>query len=138
MKSSLVAGLSLTRRFDIDVPRTIGFMGEDARVYNTPSLIYDMEVTCRDLLLAHSDAGEDSVGTRIELDHMAPTLVGMWAEITVTITEVKGRAVTFSVSARDQLDTIAKGTHYRFVVDVEQTKGRLMAKAAKAKAEAAE
>lgn len=134
MKSSLVAGLTATRRWDIDVGRTIGFMGDDARVYNTPALIYDLEVTCRDLLLEHSDEGEDSVGTRVEIDHMAPTLLGQWVEITVTITEVKGKAVSFSFSARDSLDAIGKGTHNRFVVGVEQTKARLLAKAEKAKA----
>lgn len=133
MKSSLVAGLTATRRYEVDKGRTIGFMGDEARVYNTPALIYDMEVTCRDLLLEHSDANEDSVGTRVEVDHMAPTLLGQWVEVTVTIDEVKGPAVTFSFTARDSLDKIGKGVHKRFVVDVDQTKARLMAKAEKAK-----
>ncbi len=134
MKSSLVAGLTHTCRWQVDAGRTIGFMGEDARVYSTPALIYDLEVTCRDLLLQHSDAGEDSVGTRVEIDHMAPTLLGQWVEITVTITEVKGKAVSFSFTARDSLDAIGKGVHSRFVVGVEQTRGRLLAKAEKVKA----
>ena len=133
MKSSLVAGLSATRRYEVDKGRTIGFMGDEARVYNTPALIYDMEVTARDLLLEHSDAGEDSVGTRVEVDHMAPTLLGQWVEITVTIEEVKGPGVTFSFTAKDSLDNIGKGVHKRFVVGVEQTKARLLAKAEKAK-----
>lgn len=134
MKSSLAAGLSLTRRYDVDAGRTIGFMGDEARVYSTPALIYDMEVTCRELLMQHGDAGEDSVGTRVEMDHLAPTLLGMWSEVTVTLTEVKGRAVTFSFTARDQLDNIAKGVHSRFIVDVGQTAARLKAKGEKAKA----
>lgn len=135
MKSTLVAGLSATRRYEVDEGRTIGFMGDEARVYNTPALIYDMEVTCRDLLLEHSDTGEDSVGTRVEVDHMAPTLLGQWVEITVTVEEVKGPAVTLSFTARDSLDNIGKGVHKRFVVGVEQTKARLLAKAEKAKAQ---
>ncbi|MBI3444756.1 MAG: LysR family transcriptional regulator [Magnetospirillum sp.] len=134
MKSSLVAGLTATRRYEVDTGRTIGFMGDEARVYNTPALIYDMEVTCRDLLLEHSDANEDSVGTRVEVDHMAPTLLGQWVEVTVTIDEVKGPAITFSFTARDSLDKIGKGVHKRFIVDVGQTKARLLAKAEKAKA----
>jgi len=134
MKSTLVAGLTSTRRWDVDVGRTIGFMGDEARVYNTPALIYDMEVTCRDLLLEHADAGEDSVGTRVEVDHMAPTLLGQWVEVTVTVEEVKGPAVSFSFTARDSLDKIGKGVHKRFIVDVDQTKARLLAKAEKAKA----
>ncbi len=138
MKSSLVAGLSLTRRYEIDTERTIDFMGDEGRVYATPELLWDTEVVCRDLALAHLDAGEDTVGTRIELDHTAPTLVGMWVEITATITEVKGRALTFAIEARDAFDAVGKGVHTRFVVDVEQTKARLKAKAAKAKATAAQ
>ena len=135
MKSSLAAGLVHTRRFTVDANSTIDFMGEECRVYSTPSLMRDMEYTCRDFLLEHLDPGEDSVGTRVELDHMAPTLLGMWVDITMTITEVKGRAVSFSLTARDPLDSIGKGSHSRFVVDIEQTKGRLKAKAAKVKAE---
>ena len=108
-------------------------MGEEGRVYATPELVRDIEVTCRELLLQHLDAGEDSVGTRVEVDHLAPTLMGMWAEITATIIEVKGRMVTFEVSGKDPLDPIARGRHTRFISDVAKTKERLAAKAAKAK-----
>ncbi len=132
MKSSLVAGLTHTRRVMIDAKRTIDFMGEEGRVYATPELVRDIEMTCRDFLLQHLDPGEDSVGTRVEIDHMAPTLLGMWVDITVTVAELKGRAVSFSIAARDPLDAVGKGVHNRFVVDVEQTKARLKAKAAKA------
>ena len=134
MKSTLAAGLSHTCRYEVDKGRTISFMGEDTRVYSTPALLYDIEVTCRNLLLQHSDEGEDSVGTRIEMDHTAPTVLGQWVDVTVTIAEVKGRAVTFEVSARDALDAICTGKHSRFVVGVEQTRGRLLGKAEKAKA----
>ena len=43
-------------------------MGEQARVYATPMLVRDIEIACRELLLQHLDAGEDSVGTRVELE----------------------------------------------------------------------
>jgi len=132
MKDTLVTGVGCTRRIVIDKARTIDFMGEEGRVYATPELVRDIEMTCRDFLLGQIDAGEDSVGTRVELDHMAPTLLGMWVDITISVAEVKGRAVSFSITARDAVDTVAKGVHNRFVVNVEQTMGRLKAKAAKA------
>lgn len=132
MKESLAAGLTASRRFEVDRDSTIGFMGEDGRVYATPYFVRDVEITCRDFLLGHLDTGEDSVGTRIELDHTAATLQGMPVDITVTVVEAKGRAVTFEFTARDSLDAIGKGRHSRFVVDVEKTKERLKAKAAKA------
>ncbi len=134
MKATLAPGLATTVRIVVDRDRTIGFMGEAARVYSTPSLVHDIEYACRDLLLANLDAGEDSVGTRVEIDHLAPTLLGMTVELTLTVVEVKGRAVTIEVSGRDPLDAICRGRHHRFVVDVKATEARLAAKAAKAKA----
>jgi len=134
MKQTLAAGITITARIDIDRARTIDFMGEECRVYSTPDLIRDIEMTSRDLLLAHSDEGEDSVGTRIAIDHMAATLLGMWVEITVTVTEVKGRMVSLDVACRDALEEVARGSHNRFVVDTATTGERLKAKAAKAAA----
>lgn len=134
MKASLVPGATATARFTVDRDRTIGFMGEAARVYATPMLVRDIEMACRDLLLAHLDAGEDSVGTRVAIDHLAPTLAGMPAELTVTIARVEGRAVVFDVEGRDGVEPICRGRHHRFVVDVATTEKRLQAKAAKAAA----
>jgi len=133
MKPTLVPGLTTTREFAVDRERTIGFMGEEARVYATPMLVRDIEVTCRELLLAHLDAGEDSVGTRVEIDHLAATLLGMKVAITATLAELKGRAAIFDVSATDGLDTICRGRHARFIANVEQVKQRLLQKRAKAK-----
>ena len=132
MKTTLQAGIASNREFPIDGSRTIDFMGEDARVYATPMLVRDIEVTCRDLLLEHLDPGEDSVGTRVEIDHLAATLLGMKVTITATLAELKGRAAIFEVSAVDGVDTICRGRHTRFVANVEQVKQRLKQKQAKA------
>jgi len=133
MKPTLAPGITTTREFAVDRERTIGFMGEEARVYATPMLVRDIEVTCRELLLAHLDPGEDSVGTRVEIDHLAATLLGMKVAITATLAELKGRAAVFDVSATDGLDTICRGRHARFIANVEQVKQRLLQKRAKAK-----
>jgi len=133
MKESLEAGVSLTRRIAIDRDRTIDFMGEEGRVYATPFLVRDIEQTCRELLMAHADAGEDSVGANVNVTHSAPTLMGMWVEITVTVAAVEGRRVKFAITARDALEEIGKGEHTRFVVDTAKTIERLKAKAAKAR-----
>ena len=132
MKPTLAPGLTRQTKFEVTRDRTIDFMGEKARVYATPMLVQDIEIACRELLLEHLDAGEDSVGTRVELDHLAATLLGMPVELKVTIAEVKGRAVTFDIEGRDSVDTICRGRHGRFVVDVEGTAARLAAKAKKA------
>lgn len=132
MKTTLVAGIAAKRNYRIDRERTIDFMGEQARVYATPMLVRDIEMACRDLLLEHLDPGEDSVGTRVEIDHLAATLLGMKVTITATLAELKGRAAVFEVSASDALDVICRGRHGRFIANVEQVRQRLKQKQAKA------
>ena len=132
MNPTLNSGLSSTRTFTVDRDSTIGFMGEDARVYATPMLVRDIEITCRDFLLEHLDPGEDSVGIRVEIDHLAATLLGMQVTITVTLGELKGRAAIFDVVATDGIDTICRGRHSRFIANVAQVKARLAEKQKKA------
>jgi predicted thioesterase len=132
MKASLGPGVTATSKLTVDRPRTIDFMGDKARVYATPMLVRDIEIACRDLLLQHLDPGEDSVGTRIELDHLAATLIGMPVELKVKVAEIKGRAVTLDVEGHDGIDLICRCRHNRFIVDIKTTEARLAAKAAKA------
>ena len=108
-------------------------MGEEGRVYATPYLIGDIEMTCRNLILAHADANEDSVGMEVAVKHLAPTLPGMTVEITVAVTAVEGRKVMFAVTAKDDLDTVSSGSHARFVVDKAKTVERLKAQGGEAR-----
>ena len=128
MKESLKAGLTTTAHITVDEPRTISFMGDDVRVYATPKLLYDVEMTCRDLLLEHIDDGQDSVGTYIDVSHLAATPLGMWVELSVTVESVDGRAVNLEFNARDAVEQICHGKHSRFIVDVEKTIARLKSK----------
>jgi fluoroacetyl-CoA thioesterase len=131
MKPSLRPGVSRTNLIVVGRERTIGFMGEEARTYATPSMILDIEHTCRELVLEHADAGEDSVGMEIAVRHLAPTLMGMTVEVSVKVTSVEGRKVTFEVAAKDEIDNVGTGNHTRFVVDKARTLERLRAKAAR-------
>jgi fluoroacetyl-CoA thioesterase len=131
MKPSLRPGASRVNRLTINRERTISFMGEEARTYATPSMILDIEHTCRELILEHADAGEDSVGMEVAIKHLAPSLMGMAVEITVRVAAVEGRKVTFEVAAKDDLDAISAGSHTRFVVDKAKTFERIKAKAAR-------
>ncbi len=73
MNDNLTVGTSETRTITVDEERTIDFMGEDCRVYATPSLVRDIEHTCRDLIVARVPEGQDSVGTIVSIAHTAPT-----------------------------------------------------------------
>ena len=128
MKPTLQAGLTSSITFDVTRDRTIDFMGEQARVYATPMLVRDIEIACRELLLPHLDAGEDSVGTRVEIDHIGATLMGMTVTLNLKLISVEGRAVVFEVSGSDSVEPIVRGKHSRFIVDVVKTAQRLAAK----------
>jgi predicted thioesterase len=131
MKNTIATGLNASRRITVDKPRTIDFLGESLRVSATPELVRDFEIACREFLLDHTDAGEDSVGTGIAITHSGATLLGMAVEISVTVAKVEGRLVTFDLLARDGSEEISRGTHSRFVVEVEKLRGKVAAKAAK-------
>jgi predicted thioesterase len=129
MKPGLDVGACLTKRYEIDKDRTIGFMGEHLRVYATPLMVKDVENACRDLLSNYLEDTENTVGARVEIDHLGPTLIGRWVDVVVRITGIEGRRINFDVEIRDELDTVGKAKHTRFVVELSKQKERLEAKA---------
>jgi fluoroacetyl-CoA thioesterase len=129
MKPTLKPGLAHTRKITVDEARVINFMGDDCRVYATPRIISDVEYTCRDFLLAHLDAGEDSVGTKVNWEHVGPALLGADITISIKVVGVDGRRVTFEALVNDGADAVARGTHERFIVDVQKVRERLLRKA---------
>ena len=126
MKGTLATGLAGTKRHPIDRERTIDFMGEALRVYSTPSMLRDIEHTCRDLILDHLDEGEDTVGVRVELDHLGATLLDSWVDVSAEVTGVEGSRIELEVEVRDELgETVGRARHGRFVVEVERQRRRL-------------
>ena len=130
MQSTLKAGLAHTRNVTVDEARVISFMGEDCRVYATPRIISDVEYACRDFLLAHLDTGEDSVGTKVNWEHVGPALLGAEVTVNIKLIGVDGRRVTFEAAVNDGADAVARGTHERFIVDVQKVRERLLKKKA--------
>ena len=131
MKEGFEVGATHTARYEIDKDRTIEFMGEELRVYATPVMVRDMENTCRLFLEdIYLDEDENSVGARVEIDHMGPTLVGMHVEIQITVTEIKGPKVAFEFEVHDQIEQVGRGKHLRFVVPLEKQRERLERKRA--------
>ena len=132
MKGSLQKGLTFRRSVKVDESRCIGFMGREGMVYATPRMVSDVEYACRDFLLQHLDAGEDSVGTHVSIDHLAATPMGLEVQIDIEIAEVDRRKVVFRFSVKDSVEEVGRGTHVRFVVETAKTRERLAAKRAKA------
>ena len=131
MKDSLKAGVSFTAKALVEKDKTIGFMGEDLRVYATPFMVQDTERTCRDFMLEHLEDGEDSVGARVEIDHLGPTLIGQTVEIEGKVTEIEGPRVLFEVEICDEVDTVGRIKHTRFIVEKARQGGRLEKKKAR-------
>jgi fluoroacetyl-CoA thioesterase len=132
MKASLRKELSFTKEVLVDESRCIGFMGREGMVYATPKMVSDVEYACRDWLMGHLDAGEDSVGTHVTIDHLAATPLGLTVSIAVTVKDLDRKKVVFEFSVRDPVEECGRGSHVRFVVDTAKTQQRLAAKRAKA------
>jgi fluoroacetyl-CoA thioesterase len=132
MKQSLKAGLELKKSVTVDEARCIGFMGKEGMVYATPRMVSDVEYACRDFLLPHLDAGEDSVGAHVSIDHLAATPLGLPVEISAQVVEVDRRKVTFEFTVHDPVEQCGRGKHVRFVVETAKSRERLAAKRVKA------
>ena len=132
MKASLAPGLSFSKKITVDEARCIGFMGKESMVYATPRMVSDVEYTCRDWLLEHLDAGEDSVGAHVSIDHLAATPLGLQVTVEAKVVEIDRRKVVFEFSVTDAVEQCGRGKHVRFVVETAKTRERLAAKRAKA------
>jgi len=117
----------LRRRVTDDI--AINFLGLDgARVLATPAMIMLLEMTCRDSILPLLETGFDSVGTEVNVKHLAATPMGMEVTFKSEVIEADSRRVKFKVAAFDDKEQIADGTHERFVINIERFAARLKEK----------
>ena len=109
----------------------IDFLGlENARVLSTPNVIQNLEITARNSIRPLLGDAFDSVGTHVNVAHLAATPIGMIATFRSEVISVKDRRVNFKVEAFDEKEKIAEGTHERAVVDIARFATRVAAKAA--------
>lgn len=128
---SIPAGLKGELKRVVTGDIAINFLGlEGARVLATPAMIMLLEMTCRDSILPLLEAGFDSVGTEVNVRHLAATPMGMEVTFHSEVIEADDRRVKFKVTAFDAREQIADGTHERFVVNVERFAKRLAEKRA--------
>ncbi len=115
---SLKLGLSATVSEKVTPETTAGAVGSGlVPVFSTPELARLIEQAAVAALDGALNADETTVGTNLNFDHLAPTPVGMTVSATVTLTAIEGRRLVFEISARDDIEPVAKGTHTRFVVN---------------------
>ena len=107
----------------------ITFLGVDGpRVLSTPHMIGRMELTSRDALLPFLEAGFDTVGTHVDVYHLAAAPIGAVVTFTAEVVAVDGRRIRFRVEARDEKEKIGEGTHERAMINVAKFATRLAEK----------
>lgn len=122
-------GASLEQQLLVTTEVAISFLEMDeARVLATPQMIRYMEWTSRNLVLPQLDAGYDTVGTKVNISHLAAAPIGTVVTFKSEIIGVDEKRVTFQVSARTEDEVIGEGTHERGIINVAKFASRLAAK----------
>jgi len=130
MKSSPRVGTVGELQFVVEPEHVIDFASDGMPpVLSTPRLIGLLERTAREALVPFLEPNERSVGSEIELRHMAPTLQGQRVTCTARVVHAEDRTVTFQIEARDQHELIARGLHKRAVIRIESFNRRVQRKA---------
>jgi predicted thioesterase len=125
----LAVGLTYSRSVQVTDDMTPAHLrGEPIRVLSTPDMIRLIEQTAIEAVQPCLAPGQATVGTRVDVTHLAATPVGMTVTITVEVTEIDRRRLGFKVEVRDDLDAVGRGTHERFIVDGTQRMPRLQEK----------
>lgn len=117
-------GATKDRTIIVDSNQTTSFLWEGENVLSTPSMIAEMEETCRLLLKEQviPDGQWDSVGTIVDVRHLAATPVGAEVSLKAKVVSFEGRRVMFDVEAFDRLEKIGEGRHERFMINVPRFK----------------
>jgi fluoroacetyl-CoA thioesterase len=125
-KGPLAVGLTYSRSITVTDDMTPAHLRQEPiRVLSTPDMIRLVEQTAIEAVAPYLAAGQATVGTRVDIAHLAATPVGMSITISVELTEVDRRRLAFRIGVRDELDEAGRGTHERFIVDAAQRMPRL-------------
>jgi fluoroacetyl-CoA thioesterase len=117
MTSPLAPGMSAEIEITVTRELTADALGnKGVLVFATPFVIAFLENVSSAVLTSHSPPAPGSVGTMVEMRHLAATPVGMTVRAKATILETDGKRVLFAVEAWDEVEKIAEGRHERFIV----------------------
>jgi predicted thioesterase len=106
------------------------FQNAGVTVLATPVLCHWFESAAVRAIAAQLESGEATVGTRLRIEHLKATPMGMQVRVTARVVAAEGRRVDFEVSAFDDVELIARGTHERVVIDLERFLARVQTKRA--------
>lgn len=123
-------GVVKERRIKVSSSQTTSFLWEGENVMSTPSMISEMEETCRLLVKEDCivDSNWDSVGTLVNIKHLAATPVGAEIIVRAKILSFEERRVSFAVEASDNLERIGEGIHERALIEVPRFRQKFIEK----------
>jgi fluoroacetyl-CoA thioesterase len=124
------------RKTTVKQSQTTSFLWEGENVFSTPSMISEMEETCRLLLkeqFLNNNDEFDSVGTLVDIKHLAATPVGAEITLNAEIINVDDSRILFKVSAKDKVELIGEGKHERYIINITRFKERFNKKVEKLK-----
>jgi predicted thioesterase len=123
-------GSTKERTIKVSSGQTTKFLWEGENVLSTPSMISEMEETCRLLLKEQFIPQDDwdSVGTLVNIRHLAATPVGANVVFIAKVVSADGRRVLFDVEATDNLERIGVGQHERFIINVPRFRDKFISK----------
>lgn len=126
MIKKILTDTTKERKIKVGAGQTTSFLWEGENVFSTPSMIAEMEETCRLLLKEEflQDEGWDSVGTLVNIRHLKATPVGTEVKLKARVVDVKDRQVIFEVDAVDKIEKIGEGMHERTVINVPEFRER--------------
>ena len=114
-------GMSAERSLVVPPDRTVGhFVPGMPMVYATPMMILEMEMTSGDAINAHLEPGWVTLGTEVDIRHLAASPVGATIRTTAQVIAVERRVIRFEVEAFDERRRIGEGRHARGLVNLER------------------
>lgn len=127
--AQIPVGASAVKSVAVTREMTVAHFHEDMpEVYGTPMMIYLMEVAAAAAIQPFLPEGWVSVGTLVNVKHLAATPVGFTVTARAEVTEVSDSQITFAVEAHDGLHRIGEGTHMRAPIELERFNQRMTRK----------
>jgi fluoroacetyl-CoA thioesterase len=129
VKEIIHPGMTLEKTIVIAEQHLAAHLGSGSlRVLATPAMISFMESISHQLLVQYLPEGFSSVGTHVDVYHLAPTPLGNTVRVTSEVMQIDGIRVQFNVQAWDEREQIGKGLHERVVIDHARFLRRVAAK----------
>ena len=116
--SELIPGLYATVEKEVTTADTALMLGSgDVEVFGTPAVVALCELAAVHAVAPALSPNETTVGSHVDIEHLAPTVVGRTVTAYARVEKVDGRRIGFTVEASDPAGVIARGSHVRVRVD---------------------